>query len=483
MRRATIGFIAFAGVLAAPVFERYAMAVGSDLSAESVTVGRNLQAPARITLGTPVPRDGLEVTITSDDPSRLLLSKGEDQQGSATISLKLLPQSVRSPEFLLRALAASGSVSYTISAPGRESVKGAVTLVRSAIVILGPFKAPGFSTTPRGDATKLTIVSVALDSEGKILQDQPVAVDSPLEVRIANSNPVAGKLQQATLKLAGGLSSASTYFDPAAEGDSTIAPVQPAGFATPADRASIVASVTKPALAIAGDIFLGKDLQIPASVILGERAPPGGVAVTLTSADSSRLVLSSKEDLPGSGSLKITVPAGEQSALYFIQALGDSGDVAYSASASGFRSKSGQVGLTASGFVLASESYGPPDEGNVKRKIGNHPDREVFVSLAGAKGRPEKFVVFSAYIDRDSGRSADFTVEPLRAGVGATVLLKSSNPDVATIESQVTIKPGFNRAICELTLLREGKTVISLTTPAGFSTPGNSTSVPTTVRQ
>jgi hypothetical protein len=478
-----IRFIALAGVLAVPAFTPYTMGAGADLSAESVTVGRNLQAPARITLGTPVPQDGLEVTLTSDDPSRLLLSKGEDQPGSATIALKLLPQSVRSPEFMLRALAASGSVSYTISAPGRESAKGAATLVPSAIVILGPLKAPRFSTTPRGDPSKLTIVSVALDPAGKILQDQPVAADSPLEVQIANSNPAAGNLQQATLRLAGGLRSASTYFHPAAEGDSTIAPVQPAGFATPADRASIVASVAKPALAIAGDIFLGKDLQTPATLVLGEKAPPGGVTVTLTSADSSRLVLSAKEDLLGSGSLKVTVPAGEQSALYFIQALGDSGDVAYSASAPGFRSKSGQVGLTASGFVLASESYGPPDEGNVKRKIGNHPDREVFVSLAGAKGRPEKFVVFSAYIDRESGRSADFTVEPLRAGVGAIVLLKSSNPDVATIESQVTIKPGFNRAICDLTPLREGKTVISLATPAGFSTPKNSTSVPTTVTQ
>jgi hypothetical protein len=63
------------------------------------------------------------------------------------------------------------------------------------------------------------------------------------------------------------------------------------------------------------------------------------------------------------------------------------------------------------------------------------------------------------------------------------VLLKSSNPEVATINSQVTIKPGFNRAICEVTPLKEGKTVISLATPAGFSTPKNSTSVPTTVTQ
>ncbi len=478
-----IRFIPLAGVLALSAFAPCPIWAGADLSAESVTVARNLQAPARITLGTPVPPEGLQVTLTSDDPSRLLLSKGQDQPGSATISLNLLPHSVRSPEFMLRALAATGSASYTISAPGRESAKGAATLVPSAIVILGPLKAPGFSTTPRGDPTKVTIVSVALNSEGKILQDQPVAADSPLEVQIANSNPVTGKLRQATLKLAGGFSSASTYFEPAAEGDSTIAAVQPAGFSTPAERASIVATVTKPALAIAGDIFLGKDLQTPATLILGENAPHGGVTVTLVSADSSRLVLSAKEDLLGSGSLKITVPAGEHSALYFIQALGDSGDVAYSASAPGFRSKSGLVGLTASGFVIASESYGPPDEGNVKRKIGNHPDREVFISLAAAKGRPEKFVVFSAYIDRESGRSADFTVQPLRAGVSATVLLKSSNPEVATINSQVTIKPGFNRAICEVTPLKEGKTVISLATPAGFSTPKNSTSVPTTVTQ
>ena len=327
------------------------MAAGLDLAAQTVTVGRNLQAPAIIMLGKPAPQDGLQVTITSDDPSRLLLSKAQDQPGSAAISLKLLPQSVRSPEFMLRALAASGSASYTISAPGRESVKGTASLVPSAIGILGPFKAPKFLNHSERRSQKLTIVSVALDAEGKIIEDQPVAADSPLEVKIASSNPVTGKLRDAAVKLAGGLSMASTFFDPAAEGDSTITPVQPAGFAAPADRASVVASVAKPALGISGDIFLGKDLQTPASLVLGEKAPPGGLTVTLISDDSSRLVLSAKEDILGSGSIKITIPEGGSNhhAPYYIQALGDSGDVAYSASARrDFAPVSGDVGLTRS---------------------------------------------------------------------------------------------------------------------------------------
>ena len=476
-------FISLIGVLVAAAAVPCIMAVGSDLSAPTVTVGRNLQASASVTLAKPVPPDGLQITITSDDPSRLLLSKAQDQPGSASISLKLVPQSIRSPEFQLRARAESGTVSYTISAPGLESGKGAVTLARSAIVILGPLRAPRFLTTPRGEPRKLTFVSVALDPAGKIIEDQPVALESPLEVKIANSNPAAGKLRQPTLKWAGGSSTAETWFDPAGEGDATIAPVQPPGFTVPEDRASILAKVLRPALAIAGDIFVGKDLQDPASVVLAEPAPPGGLDVTLSSADSSRLVLSPKQDLVGSGSITIHIPEGERTGLYVIQALGDSGIVTYSASAPGYRSMSGDVGLTASGFVVASESYGPPDEGNVKRKIGNHPDREVFLSLAQTKKRPERFVVFAAYIDRESGRCADFTVQPLRAGVSATVLLKSSDPDVATIETPVTIKAGFNRAIFQLTPLKAGKTVISMDTPAGFSTPKNGTVIPMTVSE
>jgi hypothetical protein len=458
-----------------------------DLAAEAatVTIGQHLQAFTRIRLAKPAPQGGdVEVTVTSDDPSRLLLSSSEDKAGSASITLKIPAQAIRSREFALQGLAASGSVTYTISAPGLESAKGTVTLTSYTIVILGPHKAPKIQTTPRGDPGTLTIVTAFLDAEGKkILGDQELAGGSQLEVQISNSHPDILKLRDSKLIISGGYRIATTSFLPAAEGETTIGPVQPAGFTTPPDRASITVAVATPNLAIAGDLFLGKDLQTPAAIVLGEPAPPGGLNVTLKSADPSRLLLAAKEDETGSAAVTIAIPAGARNAPYVIQGLGDSGEVEYSAAAPGYRSRSGKVKLTASGVILAYEAYGPPAEGNVKRRIGAHKDAQFFVSLADAKANPVHLVVYSAYIDRETGRAADFTVQPLRAGVTATVTLKSSNPEVATIESPLTIKPGFNRAVCLFTPSAPGSAVITVDTPSGFSTPQNAVAVSATIKE
>jgi hypothetical protein len=320
----------------------------------------------------------------------------------------------------------------------------------------------------------LAIVSVALDSAGKILKDQPLAGGSQLEVQIANSNPDVAKLRESKLIVAGGWNTATTAFLPGDEGETTIAPVQPAGFSTPAERASVTLAVATPGLAIAGDLFAS-------AVILGAPAPPGGLNVTLKSADPSRMVLSSKELELGSGSITLMVPAGERTIPYFIQAFGDSGEVEYSATAPGYKSRSAKISLTRSGVILAYQGYGPPEEGNVKRKIGTHKDSEFFVSMAETKGQPVHLLLFSAYIDRETGRSADFTVEPLRAGVSATVGLTSSNPEVATIGSPLTIRPGSSYAVCVFTPVSPGKTTISIDTPDGFSTPQNAIAVHATV--
>jgi hypothetical protein len=75
----------------------------------------------------------------------------------------------------------------------------------------------------------------------------------------------------------------------------------------------------------------------------------------------------------------------------------------------------------------------------------------MYLSLAEAKKQPVRLVAWTAYIDRESGKSADFTIQPLRPGVTATVVLTSSNPAVGTPESPLTIQPGSNRAIAQFT--------------------------------
>ena len=251
-----------------------ALRAAPGITAPSVTVGRNLQKYASVRLPEGAPESGLQLTLTSDDPSRLLLSTAPDKAGSATISLMVRPKFLDSPEFCLYGMADSGTVTYTVSAEGIGSAKGTVTLAPSSILILGPSRVPKFPTTPGGSAAKITIVSAALDSSLKVIGEQQVAGGMQLEVTIASSNPSVGKLGVSKLTLGGGLSTAMTFFQPAAEGDTSITPVQPPGFTAPAEYASVIMAVAKPGLAIVGEIYLGKDLQTAAVLCLGEAAPP-----------------------------------------------------------------------------------------------------------------------------------------------------------------------------------------------------------------
>ena len=118
----------------------------------NVTVGRSLEAPATVTLSSPAPEGGLQVTLTSGDPSRLVLSRSADAAGSASITIPVRAGSGSTPEFYVQGLADRGTVTYTASAPGSGSVEGKVTLAASAIAIAGP------GGVGAGDATLQTTV-------------------------------------------------------------------------------------------------------------------------------------------------------------------------------------------------------------------------------------------------------------------------------------------------------------------------------------
>src|SRR5579862_4467109 len=141
--------IAVITLVAAP-----ALPAAPGITAPNATVGRNLQTIVSVRMPQAPPPSGLQLTVTSDDPTRLLLSVTPDKPGAPTISLKARPPFLDSPEFCLQALADTGTVTYTVSVPGVGEAKGTVTLAPSAIVILGPSRVSKFPMTPRGGAAK-----------------------------------------------------------------------------------------------------------------------------------------------------------------------------------------------------------------------------------------------------------------------------------------------------------------------------------------
>jgi hypothetical protein len=452
------------------------MFCATALKAPDLTVGRNLQMNAIIGLPEGAPPEGVQLTVTSDDPRKALLSQSVDKAGSASITLTVKKGFHRSPEFFVQGLADNGTVTYTVTAPGMGEAKGTVTLAPSTIAILGPSKQPSFRTTPKGVARKLTLVAATLDSSMKVSAEQQIAGGSSVTVSIDNSHPEVGSLGQSKFTFKGGESLALTTFTPAREGTSTLSLVLPDGFRTPANYSTVVASVQMPGIAVAEGLTIGKDLQTRGVIALGDPAGPEGLVVTLTSSDPSKLLLSTASDKLGSGMIAIHVPPGASSAEYYLQSLSDSGTVTHEATAPGYRARVGHTTLAPSGVIVAFASYGPPDEAAVRNRRGEGQERSFYTSVENSKKNPVHLAVWSAYLD--GGLAADFTVQALRVGVSVTVNLTSSDPTVGTVESPVTIASGSSHNMTLFTALSPGETVITVDTPAGFSRPRNAVSVP-----
>ena len=84
------------------------------LAVTDVTVGQNLEGSVMVTLNGPLTADGVDVTLTSNDPGRLVLSATPESAGSPSITIKLRPTS-REMEVYAQALDKSGTATFTSS--------------------------------------------------------------------------------------------------------------------------------------------------------------------------------------------------------------------------------------------------------------------------------------------------------------------------------------------------------------------------------
>lgn len=448
---------------------------------EPIEVGRNLQIHISVRLSERAPETGLQVTVRSDDPKRLRLALNPEAEGQESITLKVGAGMIATPEFWVQAAGDPGAVTYTVTAPGYSAAKGTVTVTPSALLVLGPFRVPSFSTTPRSPGTRITIVSARLNDALEVMEEQYMAKTTELKLR--NSDPSAGALRHTTLRIPGGSSQVETEFKPAALGKATITVEPLPGFSIPTKFASVTAWVERPGLAVTQDLILAKDMEEEGMVFLGEPAPPEGLEVKLTSRDPQKLVLSDSEDKLGSGTLILKIPAGQVTAKYYLQGLGDSGKVTYRAEAPGFRAALAAVTMAKPGVIVAYAPYGPPDEAAVKRKSDLHDTRRFFASVSEARAKPLRLALFTGFIHPDSGRMADITLQRLRAGVSITVELTSSNPAVAKVASPVTIPSGKATVETDFIPLAPGEAIISISQPPGFGKPENATWVPVTVKE
>jgi hypothetical protein len=467
--RISIGLLVAAGTM---------LSAANSVSLPDVDIGRNLQTSATLTFAEAAPEAGLEITIASEDPARLLLARMPDQPGEKSLVLKIRHGWRQTPEFWLQGLADSGVVRYTASEPSLGKFTGTVRLYPAGIIIAGPYRGASFSTTPRAAPSGVSLQSVRLDASHKVAEPQYVAGGRSVKVQVRTSDSATGKVEPAEVEIPGGSASAITAFYPAGPGKVTIEPATPPEFTKPAEFATIAAVVNLPGIMLADDgTMIGENLQTQITVGLGEHAPEEGINVRVASSDPSRLLIALSATEAGKGEIDVHIPAGKVNAPVYLQSLARSGVVKCIASAPGYRSRASEIHLTPSGVVLMYKPYGPPDEAEVLRETHTEPSPTTTLYMSLAKTKKVPLNVWTVRLDPTTLRSADITVQPLRGGHSLEVRVQASNPEVGTVLSPVKIDAGAEAGVTDFIPAAPGKSVVSVITPDGFMKSANSTSV------
>ena len=439
------------------------------LTLTDVTVGQFLQANGTVNLTRGPVSDDLEITVTSSDPSRMVLSTSPDDVGKASIKVKL-PRGTFESGFFIQGLANSGVVEFTANAQGVKGATGKVTLAPSGLVLEGPYGTgkAGFVTTanvPR----RLTVVSALLDSSKAFVQPQAIAGGRSVTVRFNSSNATVGKPAAATLKISSGYNRATTDFQPSKPGETVVTLNAPSGLELAAERfTSINAKVMAPALNLAGPV-VGQYLVTNSVVALGETAPRGGVNVTITSSNPEKMLLSKTEEEKGSRSVTLHIGEGGTNASFCIQGGSSTGDVEYTATAPGYGSRTASVLVAPTGVIVT----GPASITRSGLALGfakslKDPDNRVPIT------------VYVSFLDPATMRASDLAVQHLRHDVSVTVELSTADPEIGTVGSSVTIAPNTDNAGTFFTPKKVGKTSVLVAVPKapkGFAKPTNATSI------
>jgi len=411
-----------------------------------VSVGKDLQTGLSGSLGAPAPAGHLQVTLTSSDPTRVLLSTDRTTAGSESITVQVNSGSASIPAFYVQSLTDTGIVSITASAPGYATDTSSVTSAPSGFWLnAGDFTRDVFAANVNLQlrTARLNPTTLNFAAHEELRAGQSVSVD------LTNSDDAVGTLTVDPVVFTGGAGVAqNTAFDPVSAGATTIALVQPAGFDVPANvPSSIVATVTAPSINI-GNVTVGKDLQTSTFISLSN-APPSPVDVTVTIAAGSVALISTDRTTVGSSSVTFSGVTSTSVGTIYVQGLAI-GSTQITVQAAAYNDDTGSVTVDPSGFWLNAGDF----------------TRDVFAANVNLQLRTARLnpttLNFAAH-------------EELRAGQSVSVDLTNSDDAVGTLTVDPVVFTG-GAGVAQNTAfdpVSAGATTIALVQPAGFDVPAN----------
>ena len=447
-----------------------------QISLAPLSLGGNLQALATGSLDV-APTSPLPVTITSSDTSKVLLVPFATDPTGVTQGTGQITGTVPAgqgrlgfgfPGFWVQALASSGTAQITITAPGYLSGSATVTLTPSGFVLNSP-NGPGANfTATLGANSILTVGSVQLDASGNVLStSQPLRGGAIANVTVSSGTTAIGTVSgNPAVVQPGAATSSIVTFQPKAAGTTLLSIAQPGGYSTPITGTQLTATVIAPTITL-NPILAGFNQQ---ALGIGRltQASAKPLNVTITSSDSTKVLLSTNPTTVGSSSIGLQLAAGATTLTFYVQALASSGPVTLTASASGYSSGTGNVGLLGSAFVF----------GTANGVAGNFST----TTISPATG------LTVALWQLDSS-SRPLSPAQLRPGSSASVAVVSGTPSTGTITGSPALFNSGDSSNSNLAFQPAQScnapctTVLSVTQPAGFSTPASGGQLTVTVNQ
>jgi hypothetical protein len=367
-----------------------------------------------------------------------------------------------------------------------DGVGGAYTVVATAA---GATSA-SFSLTNCNNCSAATIAATS-GTPQTVATNLPFGAPLVVTVMTASNTPLSGATvtfsapsSGASGTFAGGVNTAVTNVSGVAQsavftangigGTYTVtATVQ--GLAAPANFTLTNTALAPNAISITDGVSIGQYLQVMGTVTVGTPAPAGGLVVSLVANNlldpglpnggPRQAQLSVSPTSAAQDSITVTIPAGSTSATYYLQGEGNARTVTYTASASGYVSKTATITCTPSAIVIA----GPAGLGHA-----------FSASLSAyTKGGPAPALTVSmAQLDASDNFAA---IQVLGTGNTVTVSLSNNNSSVGMTTNPLTISAGTSSASGTFTPLATGSAVISIARSPMFGLANNDESVSVTV--
>ena len=338
----------------------------------AIAVGASLAVSTGVTLGS-AQHGGVTVTIQSDTPSRVLVAPDSTTAGTASITINVPDNQSFVPYYVHGLEAVTGTANVTVSAPNFAGGSHAVDVVPSGIEIVSlNTETTTLSTDdtdwyvqvglPCAGNTHLCtvqnvrsggpafVVSLALAPAqtpiAQLRSDQPVAtgqtVTKPIQPGIYYTQAIVG------------VSSYGLTFDPLAGGQTSVTATGPAGVLTMTTTGVRPVTISGPTISVQSAVTVGAGLQLSTFAILGA-SEHGGVDVTITSSQPSRVLVSRDASTVGTASATVTVPNGQTFVTYYIHALESvTGSANVTVSAPGFTGGSHAADVVPSGIEIVN---------------------------------------------------------------------------------------------------------------------------------